>query len=390
MGSRAVALVTLVVAACAAPRVPPTRITVTSPTPRSGSPALDPTLFAQPSETPPQPYPQPQPQPYPPPQPGQPQPYPQPYPPPQPGQPQPYPPPQPGQQPYPPYYYPPQPLPPPPPEKFRRLHDGEVIGDFAAVGGLATIDIMVRQDVDDGGAITLILIAGLAGGGGAGWVLTEKYAVDAGAAHTTTIGLLAGTANAALLIEPTGAEDGEDVLGLLFLGSALGAGGGFAYGQAADLTSGQATFLLDAILLGASTAAFGAVIGSQDGDFGDVESGTLAVGLDAGVIAGALIAPSLDWSTSRARAVLAATFVGALIGGSLPGLFTRRDANEDYNGELIAGCMTAGMWGGFGLTVLLTRDMAPDQKYAKSRATPTVAPWVPPRGGMGLMAGGSW
>ncbi len=130
-----------------------------------------------------------------------------------------------------------------------------MIADFAAVGALASIDIMIRQDIDDGGAGTLILLAGLGGGAGLGWLLADRYDIDAGAAHSTTIGLLAGTANGALLIEPTKSYDAEDAIALIFAGSAIGAGSGFAYGQAADLTAGQSMFLGNAVLHGTATSA---------------------------------------------------------------------------------------------------------------------------------------
>ena len=53
---------------------------------------------------------------------------------------------------------------------------------------------------------------------------------DAGTAHATTLGLTLGFANGALLIEPTGWTRSESVLNLLFLGSAVGAPGGFNFG----------------------------------------------------------------------------------------------------------------------------------------------------------------
>jgi hypothetical protein len=327
----------------------------------------------------------------------------------QPSQPSPpSPPSQPPPQPYPaqppPYYQQPYPYPypyvvPPPPPESRRLHDTEVIGDFAAVGTLAAIDILIRQNVDNGTAGTAILVAGVAGGAGAGWLLTNNYEVDAGTAHATTIGLLVGAANAALLIEPAKAYTADDVIGLLFLGSALGAGGGFAYGHATHLTAGQSTFLGTTVLLGSATAALGAVLGSTDGVFGNVESGTLAAGLDAGLAAGILIAPTLDWSARRAKSVLAASVIGALVGGALPGLLTKRQDGQSYNAEVISGCMTAGLWGGFGLGILLTNDAAPDPKYAKPPTPGTApgmtsfAPWIHPGDratALGVMTGGTW
>jgi hypothetical protein len=276
------------------------------------------------------------------------------------------------------------------------LHDGEVIADFAIVGTLASIDIMLRQDVDNATAGTFILLAGLAGGGGAGWLLTEKFETNAGAAHATTIGMLAGAANGALLIEPTESYDAEDVMALLFFGSAIGAGGGFIYGQTADLSSGQATFLGNAVLLGSATAALGAIAGSRDGEFGNWENGTLALGLDVGLLGGALIAPALDWSPRRAKTVFAATTIGALIGGALPGLITKREDGEEYNGDLIAGCMTGGLWVGFLGGILLTGDSEPDPNFnkkssqAKAGPATSIAPWVGKPGQMGIMAGGSW
>jgi hypothetical protein len=248
----------------------------------------------------------------------------------------------------------------------------------------------------------MIMLGGVVGGGAAGWLLTEKYEVDAGAARATTIGLLAGAANGALLIEPTGWTDAESVVGLLFLGSAIGATGGFVYGQAADLTPAQATFVGNLTLLGSATAAFGAISGSRDGEFGSWENGSLALGLDLGLVAGALIAPRLDWSPRRAKVVLAASGVGALVGGMLAGLTTRKqmqgiDGTEtEHNGDVVAACMTAGMWAGFGVGIMMTRDAAPDPMSTQPsspslRESPTTyAPWVGDRGQLGVMAGGTW
>lgn len=325
--------------------------------------------FAQaPQQPPPAPPPQPYPQPSPYPDPPYPQPYAQPYA-------QPYPAPAPSQS---------------------RVHDGEVVASFAAVGTLAAVDIIIRQDIDDGSLGTFILLGGLFGGGAGGYLLTQKYEVDAGAAHATTIGLVAGAANGALLIKPLldPDYDAEDVVGLLFVGSAVGATAGFAYGQRADLTEGQATFLGNAVLLGTSTAALAAILGSKNGTYDNWENGTLAVGLDAGIVGGALIAPSLDWSKKRARVVLAGTVLGALAGGMVAGLTTnkRRDdsGDDDYNGNVIAGSMTAGLWAGFGLGIVMTRDYDPDPKHVRPGAPPTsLAPLVGD-GVMGVTAAGSW
>jgi hypothetical protein len=364
----------------------------------------------------PQPYPQPAPQPYP-------QPAPQPYP-----QPAPQPYPQPSSQPYsqpslqpngiqptpqqPPLYpqpqlYPlvqpyttPQPYPAPTGADATlgrsSTGKGEVIADLATVGSLASVNLLVRQHVTDGSAGTLLLFAGLAGGGATGWLLTENYTVDSAAARATTIGMLAGAANAALLIEPTHWTDADQVLGLLLLGSAVGTAGGFVYGQAADLTSGQSTFIGNLTLLGSTTAAFSALAGSRDGKFGGWEDGILALGLNAGVLGGALIAPSLDWSPRRSKIVFASTAIGAFLGGMLASVTVRPTNNDSTNGDLVAGCMTGGMWGGFALGILMTKDSEPDSRFRRPTlgSAVTVAPFVgdDSKVGMtaGMMVGGSW
>lgn len=278
-------------------------------------------------------------------------------------------------------------------------HDAEVITDFAIVGTLASIDIMSRQDITDGTTGSFVLLAGVAGGGALGWMLADRFPLDNGAAHTTTIGLAVGMANGALLIEPTKWEDADQVLGLLLLGSAVGAGGGFLYGQTANLTSGQSYFVANMTLLGSATAAFGAIIGSSDGQYGGRENGALAVGLDGGVAAGAIIAPSLDWSPRRAKIVLASTAIGAVAGGMLAGLTTSKKggSTSDPNGDVVASCMAAGMWGGFGFGIVMTRDDAPDAVFAHPTTTATTAststtfaPWVGQDGHYGVMAGGTF
>ncbi len=139
-----------------------------------------------------------------------------------------------------------------------------------------------------------------------------------------------------------------------------------------------------------ATAAFGAIAGSRNGTFDHWENGALAIGLDAGLIGGALIAPSLTWSRRRARLVLASTVAGALAGGMLVGLTTRRDdGRADDRSDLVAGCMTAGMWGGFGLGMLVTRDAAPDPKYDRGPALVSLTPNLNAHH-LGLNANGSW
>lgn len=299
----------------------------------------------------------------------------------------------------------PAPLP-PPPAGHSHFHDGEVIADFAAVGGLAATELLVRQDMSSQ-FDTFVLLAGVGGGGALGWLLTEKYPIDAGAAHATTLGLMLGVANGALLVEPTNDTSASSVLGLLLLGGAVGAGGGFAYGQVADLTPGQATFVANLTLLGSATAALGAITGSRDGGFGGWQDGSLALGLDGGAVAGAAIAPSLDWSPHRAKVVFASTVIGSFVGGILAGVLAKPNtaSTTDTNTDIVAASLTAGMWGGFGLGIMMTKDELPDPRFkqpaaatttttatARKTASPAtnIVPWLGDRGQLGLMAGGAF
>jgi hypothetical protein len=263
---------------------------------------------------------------------------------------------------YPQQSYPMAAYPPPPPPRTAessgrgRFHEGQVIADFAVVGTFASLNVLARQDFENGNAVGFLLVAGTVGGGAVGYMLTNKFPVDGGVGHATTLGLTLGVANGALLIEPTGWEETSSVLNLMFLGSAAGATAGFIYGQAARPTSGQSLFITNLALLGSATAALGAISASSDGQYGGWENGTLALGLDGGVVAGALIAPSLDWSAKRAKIVLASTAIGALAGGTFAGtLANNQGESRTDNGDVVTGAMTAGLWGGFVLGMLITK-----------------------------------
>jgi hypothetical protein len=209
---------------------------------------------------------------------------------------------------------------------------------------------------------------------------------------------LLGLTNGALLVEPTGYSNGSSIMGLLTAGSVLGAGGGFAYGQLAHLTGPQATFAANVAVLGITTAALGSVTGSTNSKFGGWEDATLAIGLDGGALAGLLIAPHLDWSSHRANIAFLSTFVGALVGGLVAGAVENPNtsANTTSN-DVDAAALTAGLWGGFALGILLTRDSSSPtplagppqpQVHASRDTTPMLMPWVGARGETGAMAVG--
>ncbi len=188
-------------------------------------------------------------------------------------------------------------------------------------------------------------------------------------------------------------------MALLFFGSAIGAASGFIYGHNAELTSGQSTFLGNAVLLGTATAALTGILGSTNGQYDNWENGTLAIGLDAGLLAGALsraaprlVAAPLEHGARRDRHRRAHRWHRS------PASSPSATRTSHYNSDLIAGSMTAGLWAGFGLGVMMTRDAAPDVRYrntgaantAKNAGMTSYIPYVGDQGQIGLMAGGTW
>lgn len=282
------------------------------------------------------------------------------------------------------------------PTQGSHFHDVEVIADFATVGVLAAVDLAVRQNINDFDRISLLVAGGVAGGGGVGYLLTQKFHVTAGAAHSTTIVLMLGISNGALLIQPANYHDAASIMGLLTLGSVVGTAGGFIYGQSAELTNGQSLFVGNLTLMGSSTALLTA--GNHDGDYGGFENTTLAIGLDGGALIGALVAPHLDWSPKRSKLVFASTFIGALAVGLVVDTIApprKAGSTSGANPSIMTGAMTAGLWGGFGLGVLLTRDLPPDSEpiSGSSRgdgSSTSFAPMIGPNGQLGVMSGGTF
>jgi hypothetical protein len=329
-------------------------------------------------------------------------PYPQTQPPPQPApqpQPQPYPP---AQQPPPPgYYYPPQPQPPigPQPEPSGEL---EMIGNFAGLGILASVTLLVERDYDDPGSGTLLIMAGALGGGATGWILADQFEVKRSDAYATTMGMSLGALNAALLMVPLGTSDNaEEILPTFLVGSTAGAVGGLALGKGMNLTRGQTLFAANLALLGIGTSAMaGALIDRDDGEFDPGEMTALAIGLDGGAAAGLILAPKIDWSYRRSRFVSATTLVGTFLGGMIGSLMaTERDeetGTSTTDPDTAVSAMLLGMWGGFAGGILMTRDFAPDPRHRKDMApgpAPSAGVTVAPLIGdhhMGVTAGGTF
>src|SRR6185312_2951829 len=180
------------------------------------------------------------------------------------------------------------------------------------------------------------------------------------------------------------ADTGTSVLGLLLAGGAVGAAGGFVYGENASLTPGQSTFITNTTMMG-TMASLNVIIAKSR--FDGVSDASLAIGIDGGLLAGALIAPHLDWSPRRSGLVFASSFVGSLVGLLVGGLATRpsNGGTTDANGKITLALATGGMFVGFGLGAYMTHDMAPDPVLAPHAAAPGATTMMPFMGDHGQM-----
>ena len=220
---------------------------------------------------------------------------------------------------------------------------------------------------------------------------TRDRTVTAAMAEGYRFGLYVGAGNALLLGSPLGLYDGdrssEKVNGSVFLtGTALGIAG-MVYGKEAHPTTGQLAFAENMSLLGLASTWLGVAIAQPDNLDGDTALTLTAAGLDISTTAGLVIGRQLDWSNGRARM----TGLGALLGG-LGGLATGVLIGGTDSGRGTAATTLIGMWGGFGLTVHLTRGMRPDRGHALPKTAVMPAVMQTPSGQSALGAGisGVW
>ena len=203
------------------------------------------------------------------------------------------------------------------------------------------------------------LVGGTLGGGALGYLLADGLRARRADAYAAATGLSLGIANAALLLGPLGrADTSEEVLPIVLAGAVVGAGAGLAIGHGLELTRGQVMFAADLGLLGVGTVALTSGLFDQDDQADDGELLAVQIGLDAGVAAGLLLAPHVDWSERRARWVGAATVAG-FFGGSLVAV-AATDEGQDPDPDVVGAAVLTGMWAGFGLGVVLTRGWGAD------------------------------
>lgn len=234
------------------------------------------------------------------------------------------------------------------------LYTGVVLDDLVDVGDVRPGTLVVMGTTAAG------LVGSLYG--------TRGRTMTGGMADAWSLGLAVGAGNALLLSGPFGLYDSTSNTSEKVQSFVLGASWGAATAGllAADHyrpTRAQVSVMSTVGAMSiASTLLTLAMI--QPGDLsGDSYLTITAVGLDAGLAAGAGFASTLDWSLSRARLV----GLGALLGG-LTGVGTSlllfADSSGDNTARAAAGITLGGLWGGFLLGAYLTRDMAPDRRFA--------------------------
>jgi hypothetical protein len=239
--------------------------------------------------------------------------------------------------------------------------------------GFVVMDLLDRESLRGGVAS---ISATTAVGFLASLHLSRGRTITAATADAYSLGMLLGAGNGLLLSKPVGIHGatGHEGTELMALGAlALGGTAGLVLGDRLQPTRGQVAVTSTLSLLGIASFALGYGIIQPDSGGGDLGYLVPAACLDAGAVAGFLVAPHIDWSVSRARMVSLGSFLGAL-GGFATGVLAfggSADLEELSEGKSLnawSATTLAGVWSGFGLSWYLTRGMRPDVRFAPASA----------------------
>lgn len=213
-------------------------------------------------------------------------------------------------------------------------------------------------------------LLGLGVGIGGTLAATKGHDVTGGQATIVRWGELAGTSNAALVLDLSGANTGRAVFGGLALGLTAGAAGGIAAAVRARPSAGDASLVHSGGTWGAAEGVMLMLAVQYDG--GDPTLYTV-LPADVGAAVGALLANNLELSRGRINTINLAGYAGAVALGGV-GLLVAYEADVRDPGVLIGTTGIVGSAAGLGLGTWLTRDGR--ELRALGAATPTVAPWV--------------
>jgi len=264
----------------------------------------------------------------------------------------------------------------------------------AFYAGFVLDDVLAVEDIK---AQTLVVTGVTFAGFTASLMGSRGKKVTESMASTYANGLFVGAANGLLLAPRLGIDpdsdssaDGEvrdTYLGFGLATMAAGGAAGLYLADRYDPTPAQAQFAGLMGTNGLATVGLGLLIAlPEDMDYRNVLT-LLALGLDVGVVGGAVGGRDLTWSKSRLTYVSLGEFLGALTGAALTIVAVEPDTDDGLRAG--AGLVLAGMWGGFGLAAHLTRDMAPDPRYRTAGPTVTVMPTLGEQS-RGLAIGGTF
>lgn len=258
----------------------------------------------------------------------------------------------------------------------------EVIASTTLASFYSGFVLNVLLDVDDFQAGALVVTAATGAGFAGSLLATRDRNITAGMASSYSLGLGLGLANGILLAHPLGAETEDGFLSIGLGSAALGATAGMIIGDRTRPTRAQVGLTGLLSMMGVTTSTLGTLI-VADGDNldGDTVLVLAAAGLDAGLVAGMVAAPRIDWSSSRAGLVSLSAFLGA-VGGFGGAAIAIGEPDSDTEGRVYAGTVLAGMWSGLAMGIYFTRDMKPDGRFAQPTTPPvTVVPTVVEGGG---------
>lgn len=253
--------------------------------------------------------------------------------------------------------------------------------------GVVFMDLLDQEELRNG---TLIITGTTAAGFLASFYGSRGRHITNGMADSFSAGLALGATTGFLLVDPLNLDTSEEALGFVLGTMAVGGAGALWLADEFRPSRAQPTFAVNLAYAGVATVGLGLAAVQPDID-GDTAMMLLAGGLDAGALAGVLLAPELDWSHARARYVGLGSFLGALGGLALGVVITGTPSDDDDDGgRIVAGTTLAGLWAGFGTTVHLTRGMSPDRSRVARTANETVVVPTMIGGGAGLGIAGTF
>lgn len=277
----------------------------------------------------------------------------------------------------------------------------EFIVTSTLAGFYSSFVLLDVAGVDDFRTGTLLVTA-VTGAAFAGSLLgTRNRNITGGMAMSYSGGLVIGLANGLLLAPALGISvdavdgdgDGEVNQNYLLFGlgtMAVGGGLGGYFGHKLNPTRAQAGVINLAGMAGLSST--GLMLIAVDADI-DIEPAlaVMALGLDAGVAAGILVSPKIDWSVSRYRLVALSQFLG-MLGGVAVAAIAVGEPDTTGDGQMFAVSTLVGMWTGIGLGTYFTRNMLPDARFVTDdkKVSWQLTPLVLPNNGRGLGVAGTF